>query len=213
MPYVPSATARDCPRACSPALLAPYAGWVDSPRYAPRHPSSTTWARLRVARDQRSQAQPPTAGHVRRADQVYAQPGSRHASGATPRTRCPYPPGGRRRPRRCSRARRVRQSRPGGIVDHRGDRRGVGEVRLDGHVPRGRAASPAPHSAALDGVPVVHRHPVPALRERQRDRGPDPTGPAGNKNSTPHLRDFTRGLRPGQRGRGAVYGGRRTSGQ
>ena len=41
MPCGASATASDWPNACSPALLAPYAGWVGSPRYAPRDPTLT----------------------------------------------------------------------------------------------------------------------------------------------------------------------------
>jgi hypothetical protein len=36
-----SATASDWPNACSPALLAPYAGWAGSPRNAPRDPTFT----------------------------------------------------------------------------------------------------------------------------------------------------------------------------
>ena len=41
MPCGASATASDWPNACSPALLAPYAGWAGSPRYAPRDPTFT----------------------------------------------------------------------------------------------------------------------------------------------------------------------------
>ena len=41
MPCGASATASDCPNACSPALLAPYAGWAGSPRNAPRDPTFT----------------------------------------------------------------------------------------------------------------------------------------------------------------------------
>ena len=33
------------------------------------------------------------------------------------------------------------------------------------------------------GVPVVHRHPVPASRERPRDRRADTARPAGDENS------------------------------
>jgi len=41
MPCGASATASDWPNACSPALLAPYAGWAGSPRNAPRDPTFT----------------------------------------------------------------------------------------------------------------------------------------------------------------------------
>ena len=41
MPCGASATASDWPNACSPALLAAYAGWAGSPRNAPRDPTFT----------------------------------------------------------------------------------------------------------------------------------------------------------------------------
>jgi hypothetical protein len=41
MPSGARARAIDCPKACSPALLAPYAGTSGSPRYAPREPTLT----------------------------------------------------------------------------------------------------------------------------------------------------------------------------
>ena len=41
MPCGASATASDWPNACSPALLAPYAGCAGSPRNAPRDPTLT----------------------------------------------------------------------------------------------------------------------------------------------------------------------------
>ena len=41
MPWLPSATAREDPIACRPALLAPYAGTSGSPRNAPREPTLT----------------------------------------------------------------------------------------------------------------------------------------------------------------------------